>query len=82
MTINACRAYFHLKGITAGDKEKDVRSFLLNFEDDSLPTSLSALNPTEGLGEGHWYDLNGRRLIKQPTQRGIYIHNGRKVVIP
>lgn len=82
VTINACRAYFQLKGITAGDKEKDVRSFLLNFEDDSLPTSLSALNPTEGLGEGHWYDLNGLQLVKQPTQRGIYIHNGRKVVIP
>ena len=27
-----------------------------------------------------WYDLNGRRVAK-PTQRGIYIHGGKKVVI-
>ena len=82
VTINACRAYFHLKGITAGDKELGVRSFLLNFEDDSLPTGLRDLAPTERDEENVWYDLNGLQLIKQPTQRGIYIHNGRKVVIP
>ncbi len=27
-----------------------------------------------------WYDLSGRRVAK-PTQRGIYIHGGKKVVI-
>ena len=28
-----------------------------------------------------WYDLNGHRLAEKPTQRGIYINNGRKVAI-
>ncbi len=28
-----------------------------------------------------WYDLQGRRLAAKPTQRGIYIHNGKKVPI-
>ena len=28
-----------------------------------------------------WYDLNGRRLQGKPSQKGIYIKNGRKVVI-
>ena len=28
-----------------------------------------------------WYDLSGRRLTDKPTYRGIYIHNGIKVVI-
>ena len=28
-----------------------------------------------------WYDLQGRRLIGKPTTKGIYIHNGFKVVI-
>ncbi len=28
-----------------------------------------------------WYDLSGRRLTDKPTHRGIYIHNGIKVVI-
>ena len=28
-----------------------------------------------------WYDLQGRKLSGKPTQRGIYINNGKKVVI-
>ena len=30
---------------------------------------------------GDWYDLNGRKLNGMPTQKGVYIFNGRKVVI-
>lgn len=29
----------------------------------------------------HWYTLDGRRLNAQPTQKGVYIHNNKKVVI-
>lgn len=29
---------------------------------------------------GAWYTLGGQR-VAQPTQKGLYIHNGRKVVI-
>ena len=28
-----------------------------------------------------WYTLDGRRLNAQPVQKGLYIVNGRKVVI-
>ena len=28
-----------------------------------------------------WYDLNGRRLQKKPTQKGVYILNGTKTVV-
>ena len=28
-----------------------------------------------------WYDLNGRKLASKPTQKGLYIKNGKKVVI-
>ena len=28
-----------------------------------------------------WYDLNGRRLQGKPAQKGIYIKNGKKVVV-
>ena len=27
-----------------------------------------------------WYDLSGRRLTGQPTQRGIYIYQGKKII--
>ena len=28
-----------------------------------------------------WYSLDGRKLNGRPTERGIYIHNGRKVIM-
>ena len=28
-----------------------------------------------------WYDLNGRKLNGKPSQKGIYIKNGKKVVV-
>ena len=30
--------------------------------------------------EGAWYTINGQR-VAQPTQKGLYIHNGKKIVI-
>ena len=32
-------------------------------------------------GTGDWYSLDGRKLSAKPTQKGVYIQNGRKVVI-
>ena len=28
-----------------------------------------------------WYTIDGRRLNAKPTQRGVYIHNGKKIVV-
>ena len=36
---------------------------------------------SDGRGEGAWYDLNGRKLQHKPTQKGVYLNNGHKVVI-
>jgi hypothetical protein len=30
---------------------------------------------------GEWYDLNGRKLNGKPAQKGIYIKNGKKIVV-
>ena len=83
-TINACRAYFTLKnGITAGDPTNGVRAYVLNFGEDSV-TGIKSLTPdTSPKDEGRsgWYTINGVKLQGKPTVRGIYINNGRKVVI-
>ncbi len=49
---------------------------------------IVSLNPDPSLtigpspeGEGSVYTLNGVRLGKMPTLKGIYIRNGRKLVI-
>ncbi|MBR0166245.1 MAG: hypothetical protein IJQ13_05140 [Prevotella sp.] len=31
--------------------------------------------------EAVWYDVQGRKYDSQPTKKGLYIHNGKKVVI-
>ena len=33
------------------------------------------------LTNGDWYDLNGRKLQGKPTKKGVYIMNGKKVVV-
>ena len=38
------------------------------------------LAPVLTEGEGAWYDLNGRRVVK-PTKKGLYIKNGKKYVV-
>ena len=38
-------------------------------------------NPNLNDNEATWYDLGGRRLQGKPAQKGIYIKNGRKVVV-
>lgn len=43
-------------------------------------TGIEVINQ-EKLTMNYWYDLEGRRLQGKPTQKGIYIQNGKKVVI-
>ena len=81
MTINGFRAYFALKGITAGEPAgAGVRAFVMNFGDGEATGILSLTADQPAAAQGT-YTLDGRRINGQPTQRGIYIVNGKKVVI-
>ena len=82
--VKSCRAYFLLKNdLTAGDAQQQARAFVLNFGDDEEPTAIrtitaddSASSPTRtGI-----YTLDGRKVNGQ-LKPGLYINNGRKVVI-
>lgn len=33
------------------------------------------------IADGQWYDLQGRKLNGMPTRKGVYLHNGRAVVV-
>ena len=51
------------------------------YEESNAPTSIESLTPaTSPRGEGSIYTLDGRKLGTKPTQRGIYIVNGKKVL--
>jgi len=43
-------------------------------------TGISTTNYTN-FTNGDWYDLNGRKLQNIPTKKGVYIMNGKKVVV-
>ena len=90
--VNSCRAYFVLKnGLTVredddsepGGGHTKVRAFSLTFGDEDEATGiLSTTDDTDFTDSvDAWYDLSGRKLSGKPSQRGVYIHGGRKVAI-
>ena len=55
--------------------------FLQEGKDDDLITGIESLTPTLSEGERAWFDLSGRKLAGKPTQKGIYVNSGKKVMI-
>ena len=59
---------------------------VLNFQKNGisgtpeLPTAISFVQ-REILSQNGWYTLQGFKLDKRPTQRGVYIMNGKKIII-
>ena len=81
--VNACRAYFHVDFTGA----TNVRAFVLSFGEDEATGIREITAPTpdpspawEGSGCA-CYSLDGRRLSGKPTQRGVFIVTGKKIVI-
>ena len=82
-SIGAQRAYFELTGITAGQPASinGVRAFVLNYGNGTTGiVSLSTESGNQGMADA-WYSLDGRKLDGKPTRKGLYIVNGKKVVI-
>lgn len=80
--INAFRGYFKLKGdaATAVQATGAANTIVLNFGDDTTGVT-TPLSPWRGAGDEAFYTLDGRRINGHPTAKGIYINNGKKVVI-
>ena len=69
------RAYFQLKGDAAS-----VKAFAMSF-DDEVATGIGSLTPNPSpVGEGSVYTLDGRKVNGQPTRKGVYVVNGKKVI--
>lgn len=66
------------------DKKEAVKARLyLNFDDDA--TGIKSIYDSQiydlRFGAGAWYDLSGRKLNGAPTTKGVYINNGKKLII-
>lgn len=71
-------------GVTEPTLPSSAREITLNFVDDeeSGTTGIRQVDTTaQRMDNNVFYTLEGVRLNSRPTQRGIYIHNGRKIVI-
>ena len=76
-TIGAQRAYFQL---TSG---APANNFVFTFpDDDDEPSAIASdLRPQTSNINDVWFDLTGRHLPAKPTLPGIYLNNGRKILI-
>ena len=80
--LNGFRAYFELKE----DAATEVRSFIMNFDDETTSISEKGIGNSEKFATAPVYDLQGRKVSdgKWPNgqmPKGVYIVNGKKVVI-
>ncbi len=56
----------------------NVKALRIVFGGDA--TGVNEVNEVIGVND-KWYDLNGRKLNGMPTKKGIYILNGKKVIV-
>lgn len=78
--IRSCRAYFSVPYINQTPGAK-ARAFVLNFDDEEATGILEISADSKEKKDDAWYSLAGVRLSGKPTQRGIYINKGNKVII-
>ncbi len=62
-----------------GDLPQSISVVLVNT--DGSTTKIGAITPSYTNEEGVWYSLSGLQLNGKPTKKGLYIHNGKKVVV-
>ena len=80
-SIGAQRAYFK---IGSGDAEAPafIASFNIDFGDGEATGIISVHDSGFTVnGSDVWYTLDGRKLDGKPTRAGVYINNGKAVVI-
>ena len=86
VTVGAFRAYFKINE-TAAVNAKGITGFVIDLgENDEEATGIneaaadpSLFTPHSSLSE--WHTVDGIRLSGKPSKKGMYIHNGKKVVV-
>lgn len=70
----ARKAYFTVPALSG------ARKFTMVFGEETGIKSLSA-DSMDAEADGSWYTLDGRRLSGKPAKSGVYVNNGKKIVI-
>ncbi|MDY6248923.1 MAG: leucine-rich repeat protein [Prevotella sp.] len=56
-----------------------LKIYGIEFIRDNTPTDINSVDSGE-LTVDSWYTIDGKKLSGEPTKKGIYIYNGKKVV--
>lgn len=76
--LGANRCYLAEPNAGAGSRGLSV----ISIGDGDGTTGINTLPNDDGEDmSGNWYTLDGRKLQGKPTQKGVYISNGKKMVI-
>ena len=84
--VDAFQAYFLIDlggGAHGKPGPSPLREVKLNIASEGIPVRIISITFPESLTDGDnvWYDLQGRKYTTLPTQGGIYITGGKKVLI-
>jgi hypothetical protein len=78
--IRSCRAYFSVPYIN-GHAGAKARAFALSFDGEETTGILEVSANSNEVKDDVWYSLDGVRLSGKPTQRGMYINKGKKILV-
>ena len=74
-TLQTMRAHFELTSSSAPSQT------VVNFGDDMTGIIDMTIQSSDANRQDSFYSIDGYRLSGKPTQKGVYIQNGRKLVI-
>ena len=79
--IRSCRAFFSVPYIN-GHAGAKACAFALSFDGEEETGIILTSGPSpKGDGSDYWYTIDGCKLSGKPTQRGMYINNGKKILV-
>ena len=78
--VRPFQAYVHHSNQARGTDEIQYIPLTSIGGGDDTTAIMEIIQPAAN-GTGDWYSLDGRKLSSKPTQKGVYIQNGKKIVI-
>lgn len=78
-TLKARHCYLW-KPIGGGGADAPAR-LSISFDDNTTNIDMQTDSTNDSITNSNWYTLDGRKLDERPTKKGVYINNGKKVVV-
>ena len=77
-TLRSCRAHFELTNPSAAP----VRTVVVDYGEEEIVTEIISMEDGRSqMEDDSWYTMSGIRLNGEPTEKGFYLFNGKKVVV-